>query len=83
MASPSAASCQQAFGYHTITVERPLRDAEGQVVLGEGQAKKAPARLGLRDTENALTEDVGECFKREVLPMRPMPDRPGQDQGGL
>jgi type I restriction enzyme M protein len=32
-----------AFGYHTITVERPERDADGKVVLatkgqGQGQA---------------------------------------------
>ena len=34
--------------------------------------RQAPARLSLRDTENVpLTEDVGEYFKREVLPHAP------------
>ena len=64
----------EAFGYHTITVERPLRDAEGQVVVGEkGKQKGKPQPdSSLRDTENVpLTEDVGEYFKREVLPHAP------------
>jgi type I restriction enzyme M protein len=64
----------EAFGYHTITVERPLRDAEGQVVLGEkGKQKGKPQPdSALRDTENVpLTEDVAAYFKREVLPHAP------------
>ncbi|MEK8087996.1 class I SAM-dependent DNA methyltransferase [Aquabacterium sp. A3] len=64
----------EAFGYHTITVERPLRDAEGKVVVGEkGKQKGKPQPdSSLRDTENVpLTEDVGEYFKREVLPHAP------------
>lgn len=64
----------EAFGYHTITVERPLRDAEGKVVLFEkGKQKGKPQPdASLRDTENVpLTEDVGEYFKREVLPHAP------------
>lgn len=64
----------EAFGYHAITVERPLRDAEGKVVLGErGKQKGKPQPdSALRDTENVpLTEDVGEYFKREVLPHAP------------
>ena len=64
----------EAFGYHTITVERPLRDAEGKVVLGEkGKQKGKPQPdASLRDTENVpLTEDVGEYFKRDVLPHAP------------
>ncbi|MDD2976040.1 class I SAM-dependent DNA methyltransferase [Aquabacterium sp.] len=64
----------EAFGYHAITVERPLRDAEGKVVLGErGKLKGKPQPdSALRDTENVpLTEDVGEYFKREVLPHAP------------
>ncbi len=64
----------EAFGYHTITVERPLRDAEGKVVLGErGKQKGKPQPdSALRDTENVpLTEDVGDYFKREVLPHAP------------
>jgi len=63
-----------AFGYHTITVERPERDAAGQIVLGsKGKGKGKPvADASLRDTENVpLSEDIGEYFKREVLPHAP------------
>ncbi|MCA3010562.1 MAG: SAM-dependent DNA methyltransferase [Phycisphaerales bacterium] len=63
-----------AFGYRTITVERPLRDAQGKVVLGEkGKQKGKPvADASLRDTENVpLTEDVQAYFRREVLPHAP------------
>lgn len=64
----------EAFGYHTITVERPLRDADGKVVLFEkGKQKGKPQPdSALRDTENVpLTEDVAPYFKREVLPHAP------------
>lgn len=63
-----------AFGYHTITVERPLRDAAGQVVLFEkGKQKGKPQPdTALRDTENVpLSEDVLDYFQREVLPHAP------------
>ena len=63
-----------AFGYHTITVERPERDAEGQVVLGtKGKGKGKPvADASLRDTENVpLSDDITAYFKREVLPHAP------------
>jgi len=62
------------FGYQTITVERPLRDEEGNVVLGQrGKAKGQPqADSSLRDTENVpLSEDVQTYFEREVLPHVP------------
>jgi type I restriction enzyme M protein len=62
------------FGYRTITVERPLRDADGKVVLGEkGKLKgKAQPDASLRDIENVpLTEAVETYFKREVLPHAP------------
>ena len=62
------------FGYRTITVERPLRDEAGKVVLGtKGKQKGKPqADSDLRDTENVpLSEDVEEYFKREVLPHAP------------
>ena len=62
------------FGYTTITVERPLRDEQGQVVLGaKGKQKGKPqADSALRDTENVpLTEDIGAYFEREVLPHAP------------
>ena len=64
----------QDFGYHTITVERPLRDAAGKLVLGEkGKLKGKPQPdSALRDTENVLlSEDVRTYFRREVLPHAP------------
>jgi type I restriction enzyme M protein len=64
----------QDFGYRTITVERPLRDAAGKVVLHEkGKHKGKPQTdASLRDTENVpLSEDVESYFKREVLPHAP------------
>ncbi len=63
-----------AFGYRTITVERPLRDAAGKVLLNEkGKLKGKPqSDSNLRDTENVpLSEDVESYFKREVLPHAP------------
>ena len=60
-----------AFGYRTITVERPLRDEAGKIVLGQrGKAKGKPqADSALRDTENVpLSEEVEAYFAREVLP---------------
>ncbi|WP_009980177.1 type I restriction-modification system subunit M [Burkholderia pseudomallei] len=62
------------FGYTTITVERPLRDEQGQVVLGaKGKQKGKPqADSALRDTENVpLSEDIGAYFDQEVLPHAP------------
>ena len=54
------------FGYTKITVERPLRDEKGELVLKKG--KKQPDS-NLRDTENIpLKENIEEYFKREVLP---------------
>ena len=59
------------FGYRTITVERPGRDAAGKIVLGtkgKGKGKPVPDS-SLRDTENVpLSEDIDAYFKREVLP---------------
>jgi len=63
-----------AFGYHTITVERPQRDAAGKVLLatkGKGKGKPVPD-ASLRDTENVpLSEDIAAYLKREVLPHAP------------
>jgi type I restriction enzyme M protein len=62
------------FGYRTITVERPLRDAKGEIVLGtKGKAAGKPVPdAALRDTENVpLSEDVDAYFQREVLPHAP------------
>lgn len=60
-----------AFGYRTITVERPQRDKAGKVVVGQrGKTKGKPqADSTLRDTENVpLSEDVETYVAREVLP---------------
>ena len=62
------------FGYQTITVERPQRDEDGTIVLGQrGKAKGKPVPdSSLRDTENVpLNEDIHAYFKREVLPHAP------------
>lgn len=61
----------EAFGYRTITVERPLRDEHGNMVMGErGKVKGKPqSDSSLRDTENVpLGEGVEDYFEREVLP---------------
>ncbi|MFD1894841.1 type I restriction-modification system subunit M [Ottowia beijingensis] len=62
------------FGYHSITVERPLRGEDGKVVLGQkGKQKGKPQPdISLRDTENVpYKDDMAEYFKREVLPHAP------------
>ena len=58
------------FGYAKVTVERPERNAKGQVVADKkGDAK---ADSSLRDTENIpLTMDMLDYMKREVLPHVP------------
>jgi type I restriction enzyme M protein len=64
----------ESFGYHTITVERPLLDDNGKPVLGQrGKARgKVQPNSSLRDTENVpLAEDVEAYFAREVKPHAP------------
>ena len=64
----------ESFGYHQITVERPLRDEGGNIVLGQrGRAKGQPQPdTALRDTETVpLDQDIHEYFAREVLPHAP------------
>jgi len=64
----------EAFGYRTITVERPLRDEKAAIVLAtKGKQKGRPqADTSLRDTENVpLSEEVDTYFRREVLPHVP------------
>lgn len=57
------------FGYTKITVERPLKDENGELVL---KNKKKQPDTSLRDTENVpLNENIDEYFKREVLPFAP------------
>lgn len=62
------------FGYRTITVERPQRDAAAKIVKAtKGKLKgKSQPDANLRDTENVpLSEDVEPYFEREVLPHAP------------
>ena len=62
------------FGYSTITVERPLRDESGEILLAtKGKLKGKPQPdSSLRDTENVpLSDDIQTYFKREVLPHVP------------
>ncbi|MCA1338289.1 type I restriction-modification system subunit M [Pseudooceanicola marinus] len=64
----------RAFGFRQITVERPLRDKAGEVVLGtRGKQKGKPQPdSALRDTEIVpLTEEVESYFAREVIPHAP------------
>ena len=54
------------FGYTKITVERPLLDEEGKLVLKKNKPQPDSSK---RDTENVpLKEDIKEYFEREVLP---------------
>ena len=62
------------FGYTKITIERPLRDGSGNIVLSAKEKTKdqPQADANLRDTENVpLKEDIQEYLKREVLPHAP------------
>lgn len=64
----------EAFGYRAITVERPLYDERGEIVLGiKGKQRGRPQPdASLRDTENVpLAEEVDTYFKREVVPHAP------------
>ncbi|WP_101622837.1 type I restriction-modification system subunit M [Bifidobacterium parmae] len=58
------------FGYTTVTVERPLRDENGEI---ETDRKGRPKPdTSLRDTENIpLKQDIDEYFEREVKPYAP------------
>ena len=61
----------EEFGFSTITVERPERNAKGNIALGtKGKGKGHPVPdAALRDTENVpLSEDIDVYFRREVLP---------------
>ncbi len=58
------------FGYSKVTVERPTRNAKGQIIKDKNGNPKADSSL--RDTENIpLKEDIQAYMKREVLPHVP------------
>ena len=57
------------FGYRKITIERPLKDDAGNLILKGG---KRQADSKLRDTENVpLKENLDNYFARKVLPFAP------------
>lgn len=57
------------LGYSKITVETPLRDENGNIIMKKDHPV---ADTSKRDTENVpLTDDIDEYFKREVLPYNP------------
>ncbi|WP_265460195.1 type I restriction-modification system subunit M [Enterococcus sp. HY326] len=57
------------FGFTKVTVESPLKDENGELVLKKDKVVVDPA---LRDTEDIpLKEDIQEYFEREVLPFNP------------
>ncbi|WP_165246958.1 type I restriction-modification system subunit M [Adlercreutzia sp. ZJ141] len=58
------------FGYTTVTVERPLRDDDGAIVIDKKGKPKPDSSL--RDNENIpLGQDIQQYFEREVLPYAP------------
>lgn len=58
------------FGYSKVTVERPTRNAKGEITKDKNGNPKADSSL--RDTENIpLKEDINTYMKREVLPHVP------------
>ena len=57
------------FGYNKITIESPITDENGCVVLKKG---KPVVDSSKRDTENVpLAEDIDVYFEREVIPYNP------------
>ncbi|QDU14728.1 Type I restriction enzyme EcoKI M protein [Gimesia maris] len=62
------------FGYQTITVERPERDEDGNIVVETKGKRKGQPKIDtkLRDTEDVpLSEDIDAYFQREVIPHVP------------
>lgn len=58
------------FGYSKVTIERPERDAKGNIKTDKNGKPKADSNL--RDTENIpLKEDIHTYIEREVLPHLP------------
>ena len=60
----------EEFGYNKISVLRPQRDENGEIV--KDKKGKPVADKSLSDTENVpLVEDIDNYFEREVLPFAP------------
>ena len=57
------------FGFNKVTVESPLKDEQGKLIL---KGKKVQPDASLRDTEDVpLTEDIDSYFEREIKPFNP------------
>lgn len=57
------------FGFSKVTIESPLKDEKGNLVL---KNKKIQPNTSLRDTEDIpLTEDIDAYFEREIKPFNP------------
>ena len=57
------------FGFNKVTIETPLRDQTGNVILKKG---KPTADASLRDTEDIpLTEDIDAFLEWEIKPFSP------------
>ena len=60
----------EEFGYNKISILRPQRDENGEIV--KDKKGKPLADKSLSDTENVpLVEDIDKYFEREVLPFAP------------
>ena len=58
-----------SFGYSKVTVETPLMDETGKIIMKRG---KPIPDANKRDTENVpLVEDIDEYFEREIKPYNP------------
>lgn len=59
-----------SFGFTRVSIERPQRDENGDIVYKKNGIMSVDTSL--RDTEDIpLTEDISEYFEREVLPFSP------------
>lgn len=57
------------FGFNKVTIESPLKDEQGNLVL---KNKRVQPDASLRDTEDVpLTEDIDAYFEREIKPFNP------------
>ena len=57
------------FGFNKVTIETPIKDEQGKVILKKG---KSSPDATLRDTEDIpLTEDIDAYFEREIKPLNP------------
>ncbi|HDE4319145.1 TPA: SAM-dependent DNA methyltransferase [Staphylococcus aureus] len=60
----------KSFGFTRVTIERPERNKNGDIVYKKNRNMRADASL--RDTEDIpLIEDINEYFKREILTFIP------------